>query len=161
MSLLIHFSVEQFNSEIELNAGSEASSLDRLYVPSPLPSPQVAPVTPPRKIQSSLNSSFPVTLKAYTEAPGSWKTKDELDRKLNVRGFTNYRISYAQKTPESLEKLFAVAETMMEGAMGEDNCCIIRVRACHMQSCINNYQKGIIQQTRKGKGKSTLPYTAF
>ena len=64
VSLLIHSSVEQINSEIELNAGSEASSSsDRLNVslPSPSPSPQVAPVTPPIKIQSSFNSAFLVT----------------------------------------------------------------------------------------------------
>lgn len=66
VSLLIHFSVEQINSEMELNAGSEASSSsDRLNVPS---SPQVAPATPSRKLPSSLKSSIPVTLKAYTEA---------------------------------------------------------------------------------------------
>lgn len=50
VSILIHFSIEQINSEIELNASSEASfSSDRLNVPSPSPSPHVAPVTPPRK----------------------------------------------------------------------------------------------------------------
>lgn len=98
VSLLIHFSVEQINSEMDLNAGSEASSSsDRVNIPSP--PPKVAPVTPPRKIQSPLKSSFPVTLKAYTEALVSWETKDELDRKIFVRGFIDYGISYAQKTP--------------------------------------------------------------
>lgn len=48
VSLLIHFSVEQINSEISLNAGSEeSSSSDRVNIPSP--SPKVAPVTPPKK----------------------------------------------------------------------------------------------------------------
>lgn len=120
VSLLIHFSIEQINSEIEFNTGSEAScSSDRLNVPSP--SSQVAPVTPPRKIQPSLQSSFPVTLKAYTEALVSWETKDEFDRKFIIRGFIDYGISYAQKSPESLETFFAVAETNRAGAMDEQS----------------------------------------
>lgn len=122
VSLLIHFSIEQINSEIELNAGSEASiSSDRLNVPSPSPSPHVAPVTPPPKIQSSSQSSFPVTLKAYTEALVSWETKDELGRKLIIRGFIDYGISYAQKPPDSLETFFAIAETKRAGAWDEQS----------------------------------------
>lgn len=120
VSLLIHFSVEQINSEMDLNAGSEASSSsDRVNIPSP--SPKVAPVTPPRNIQSPLKSSFPVTLKAYTEALVSWETKDELDRKILVRGFIDYGISYAQKTPESLETFFAIAETKAAGTLSENS----------------------------------------
>lgn len=120
VSLLIHFSVEQINSEMDLNAGSEeSSSSDRVNIPSP--SPNVAPVTPPRKIQSHLNLSFPVKLKAYTEALVSWKTKDEFDRKILVRGFIDYGISYAQKTPESLETFFAIAETKAMGALSENS----------------------------------------
>ena len=67
------------NSEIELNAGKEAYvSSDILNVASQSPSPQVTPVIPPKKIQSLSQSSFPVRLKAYTEAFVSWETKDEL-----------------------------------------------------------------------------------
>lgn len=120
MSLLIHFSVEQINSEMGLNACSEEfSSSDRVNIP--LPSPKVAPVTPPRKIESTLESSFPVTLKTYTEALVCWETKDEVDRKFLFRGFIFYGISYAQKTPESLETFFDIAETKAAGALSENS----------------------------------------
>lgn len=57
VSLLIHFSVEQIKSEMDLNAGSKAYSLsDRVNNLSP--SPKVAPVTPPRKIQSPSSHHF-------------------------------------------------------------------------------------------------------
>lgn len=111
VSLLIHFVVEQINSEIESNSNCEGCfSSDTLNVPSPAPASHLTPVTR-KKIQSSLQSSTPVTLKAYTEALVSWQTKDELDRKLIVRGYIDYGISYAQKTPKSLETFFAIAET--------------------------------------------------
>lgn len=73
VSLLIHFSVEQINSDVEL------ISSDRLNVPSS--SSEVAPVSAPEKAQSSLKSTFPVTLKVYTEALAFWETKDGLYRK--------------------------------------------------------------------------------
>lgn len=120
VSLLIHFSIEQLNSKIELNAGSEASvSSDRLNIASP--SPHVAPVTPPQKIESSSQSSFPITFKAYTKALVSWETKDELGRKLIIRGFIDYGVSYAPKNPESLETFFAIAQTKSAGAWDEQS----------------------------------------
>lgn len=120
VSLMIHFSVEQINSEMSLNAGSEESPpFDRVNILPP--SPKVAPMTPPRKIGSPLKSSFPVTSKAYTEAFVCWKTKDELDRKLLIRRFIDYGISYAQKTPDSLETFFAIAETKAAGALSENS----------------------------------------
>lgn len=120
VSLLIHFCVEQINSETDLNAGSEESpSSDMVTIPSP--SSKVAPVTPPRIVESSLKSSFPVKLKAYTETLVSWKTKDELDRKILIRGFIDYGISYSQKKPESLETFFAIAETKAVGSLSENS----------------------------------------
>ena len=119
VSLLVHFSVEQITSEMDLNAGSEASSSsDRVNIPSP--SPKVAPVTPPRNIQSPLKASFPVTLKAYTEALVSCKTKDELNRKIFVCRFLDYGISHALKTPEFLETFFVIAETKAIGILSEN-----------------------------------------
>lgn len=50
-------------------------------------------------------------LKAYNEAMVSWETTDSANKKVIVKGFTDYGISYAQKTPESLESFFTIVET--------------------------------------------------
>lgn len=160
MSLLIHFSVEQVNSEIELNAGSEASSSsDRLNVPSPLPSPQVALITPPRKIQSSLKSLFPVTFKAYTEAPVSWKTKDELDRKLIVRAFINYGISYAQKTTRVPGNILCGIRWWEQWARTSDVLYGYLPVMCNRALII--IKKESSNRRERGKENQKLLYTAF
>lgn len=73
------------------------------------------------RIQSSLKPSFPIKLKAYTEALVSWDTKDKSGREITIRGFIDYGISYAQSTPESLETFFAIAETKASGLLNDDS----------------------------------------
>lgn len=87
---------------MDLNANSKTSFLsDRVNILSL--SVKFTPVISFRNIQLPLKSSFLVTLKAYTEALVSCKTKDELDKKIFVCGFIDYGIFYAPKMPKSLK----------------------------------------------------------
>lgn len=96
VSLLIHFFVKQINSKIDLNATNEAFfSTDKVNIS--FLSTKFAPITSSRTIQLPLKLSFPVTLKAYTQALVSQKIKDKLNRKIFVCKFINYGIFYAQK----------------------------------------------------------------
>lgn len=104
VSMMIHFAIEQVNSETEAQSTKESESL---RVPKS-PATGSQPGTPPKP---SVHKSFPVILKAYTEALVSWETTDSANRKLIVKGFIDYGISYAQKTPESLESFFTIVET--------------------------------------------------
>ena len=104
VSMMIHFVIEQVNSETE--AQSTEDSVSTRAFESLAISPN--PGTP---YQPSVQKSYPVILKAYTEAMVSWETTDSANKKVIVKGFIDYGISYAQKTPESLESFFTIVET--------------------------------------------------
>lgn len=104
VSMMIHFAIEQVNSETEAQSTEDSESLS---VPKS-PALGSKPGTPPNP---SVHKSFPVILKAYTEAMVSWETTDSANKKVIVKGFIDYGVSYAQKTPESLESFFTIVET--------------------------------------------------
>ena len=104
VSMMIHFAIEQVNSETEAQSTKDSESLS---VPRS-PAPGSKPGTPPKP---SIHKSFPVILKAYTEALVSWETTDSANRKVTVKGFIDYGVSHAQKTPESLESFLTIVET--------------------------------------------------
>lgn len=101
VSMMIHFAIEQINSETEAQSTENSESLS-------VPKTPAFSSTPPKP---SVHKSLPVILKAYTEAMVSWETTDSAKKKIIVKRFIDYGISYAQKTPESLESFFTIVET--------------------------------------------------
>lgn len=112
VSMMIHFAIEQINSETEAQSSKDSESL---RVPKSQ-APSSTPGTPPKP---SVQKSFPVVLKAYTEALVSWETTDSANRKVVVKGFIDYGISHAQKRPESLETFFTIVETKATDEMND------------------------------------------
>ena len=136
VSMMIHFAIEQFNSETEAQSTEDSESLS---VP---------------------RSSFPVILKAYTEAMVSWETTDSANKKVTVKGFIDYGISYAQKTPESLESFFTIVEINGADEMSDKSWAQLLAHMgmykyilcmCNRASLIIG--KGIIQKLRKKADK--------
>ena len=104
VSMMIQFAIEQVNSETEAQSTEDSELLSAPKSPAP----GSKPGTPPKP---SVHKSFPVILKAYTEAMVSWETTDSANKKVIIKGFIDYGVSYAQKTPESLESFFTIVET--------------------------------------------------
>lgn len=104
VSMMIHFAIEKVNSETEAQSTGDSESL---RVPKS-PAPGSKPGTTPKP---SVHKSFPAILKAYTEALVSLETTDSANKKVIVNCFIDYSVSYAQKTPESLESFFTIVET--------------------------------------------------
>lgn len=134
VSMLIHFAIEQINSEFEEQPNSESEvqsnfefeeqpsegpeSLQSLSV-AEFPAPGSTPVTTPTKMQHPAYRPSPVMLKAYTEAAVTWETTDEANKKVIVKGFIDYGVSHAQKTPESLETFLTIVETKGKGEIND------------------------------------------
>lgn len=77
VSMMIHFAIEQVNSETEAQSTEDSESL---RVPKS-PALGSRPGTSPKP---SVHKSFPVILKAYTEAMVSWETTDSANKKVIV-----------------------------------------------------------------------------
>lgn len=129
--MLISYAVEQINQEIEDAHASSDESHQASDKPQPYPllKPDPAASTPKNsKLPGSSEnhgpsefsglSEFPVTLKAYTEASVSWDTITKGGERVTVKGFIDYGISYAAKTPEALETFFVIAKTKSVGNIG-------------------------------------------
>lgn len=76
--------------------------------------PHTGPTTP-QKGKGLAISRSPLILKAYTEVVVSWDTTDQEGGNVTIKGFIDYGVSYAQKTPEALEAFFVVVETKPVG----------------------------------------------
>ena len=114
VSMLIHFAIEQINSEFEEQPSEGPELLESLSV-AEFPAPGSTPVTTPTKMQHPAYRPSPVMLKAYTEAAVTWETTDEANKKVIVKGSIDYGVSHAQKTPESLENFLTIVETKGKG----------------------------------------------
>lgn len=104
VSMIIHFAIKQVNSETEARSTEYSESLNVHNSPALGSKPGTAP-------KPSTQKWFSVILKAYTEAMVSWETTESVNENVTVKGFTDYGLSWAQNTPESLESFFTTVET--------------------------------------------------
>ena len=134
ISMVIHFVVTQINEEIQsgrhLDPKSPYLSSSTLQVPSPL---ATGPKTPEKKTELESSSESVVTLKAYTEVLVSFETTTSTNDKLTIRGFIDYGVSYAKRTPEALDTFFAVVEAKAVGKLDEQAWAQL---LCYMGMCI-------------------------
>lgn len=78
----------------------------------------------------------------------SWETTDSANKKVIVKGFIDYGISYAQKTPESLESFFIVEINGADEMNDKSRAQLLAhmgmykyIHTLHVQSCIIDYWK--------------------
>ncbi|KAH0565847.1 hypothetical protein GP486_000770 [Trichoglossum hirsutum] len=142
ISMLIHFTIDQINNETMASGPFDDSpDVDSFASQS---SHQLNRPRTPEQQEPSTVLKVPVTLKAYTEVMVSFETVDSNNENVTIRGFIDYGVSYARKSPEALDTFFAIVEA---NAIGKLNDKAWTQLLCYM---------AIIQKRRKAEGKTNM-----
>lgn len=161
ISMLIHYAVHQINTERatgQTSSNNPTSSNTSHLTPSPTAQLPVTPAPPQDSKQSSAVPNTPITLKAYTEVLASAEIVDSNNQRITVRGFIDFRISYA--APNALDTFFAVFEAKALGKLDNQAwaqlLCYLGTSTVFCVSLCTDHCLAIIKKRREAAGKSNV-----